>query len=370
MGDHTKIQWTDVTANPIRARHRVTGKVGWACVKKSTGCAHCYSEKLNLWRGTGQPFTVRGAEDVELFFDPKPMEAIVRRRKPAKVFLCDMTDLFQEGVKDEWIEKIWAAMFTAPKQTFQILTKRPERAAAVLNDQHFVTRVIARIAMRVGLLWNDVPESPKALADRRRAEYEAAVWSGRDRDWWPLQNVWLGTSVENQATADKRIPYLLKVPAAVRFLSVEPLLGPVDLRLTEWQQDGPQEAPYNAMTTARQGVSWVIVGGESGSKARPCDLAWVRSIIKQCRDAEVPCFTKQLGSRPFDSAAADRVEGSRRLFTREEMQSDPGVLDVLADCIEAMTIRLRDPKGGDPAEWPEELRVRQFPDSAKGAPAT
>lgn len=184
----------------------------------------------------------------------------------------------------------------------------------------------------------------------------------------PLPNVWLGVSVENQAAADERIPHLLRTPAAVRFLSCEPLLGPVDLRHIR-----PAQKPEAAMrpvtgevveanclsgdciTSLGFGysggptVSWVIVGGESGPGARPCNIEWVRSVVRQCQAAGVPVFVKQLGSQP-EFGAGECVRWA-----------DAGP-----------TQRLRDKKGGDIAEWPADLRVREFPAAAGAvsAPAT
>lgn len=216
-----------------------------------------------------------------------------------------------------------------------------------------------------------------------------------------LWNVWLGVSVEDQATADERIPLLLQTPAAVRFVSAEPLLGPMDvtpwLRATtrhhfradvegmlrhrsfDWLQhnDGRpmtrREAENELFSLHSKGVQyipvsscdafdqqngclghpdprldWVIVGGESGPGARSCDVAWVRSIKEQCQAAGVPCFVKQLGGQPFV------IEGSRDA----QEWSALGATAVMDDC---GVIHTRDKKGGDPAEWPSDLRVREFP---------
>lgn len=287
----TSIAWTDRSANPIRARHRVTGAVGWHCVKISPGCAHCYAAAMNGWRGTGQPYTTRSTDEIELFFDTKPLEEISRlRNKRQRIFVCDMTDLFLDAIQDEWIDRIFAHVAFNWQHTYQVLTKRPERALVYFE----------RLNGRNGLCAN--------LGDS-----SVCVW--------PLPNLHLGVSVEDQATANTRIPILLQIPAAVRFVSAEPLLSHVDLGL------------------AITGLDWVIVGGESGRGARPCDLAWIRSIRDQCRAAGVPAFLKQLGSAPFDVAEADRL----------------------------LDLGVRDPKGGDPAEWPADLRVREFPSAPKEA---
>ena len=163
------------------------------------------------------------------------------------------------------------------------------------------------------------PRNIKKLIDRAHVDIDTFAWARRWLDGDPPANLWIGVSVEDQARADERIPTLLKIPAALRWLSVEPLLEPVDL--TPWLGSG--------------GIGWVVVGGESGKGARPCDLAWVRSIRDQCKAAGVPVFVKQLGSRP--------------------MAGDVPILGATSP------IRLRNPKGGNPAEWPADLGVREFP---------
>jgi protein gp37 len=270
LANRTSIEWTDRSANPIRARHKVTGKVGWHCVKVSPGCAHCYAERINRRLGTGLDFTRHAADQVELFLDRRPLEAILKLRKPQRIFLGDMTDLFQDGVSDDDLLRIWCVMEEARHHTFQVLTKRPVRMRSWLDT-----------AGRGG----------------------TAVWAR-----WPLPNVHLGVSVEDQARADERIPALLEIPAAVRFLSVEPLLGPIDLGRLWWMTNGESEAsPY---FSAWPGINWVIVGGESGPGARPLHPDWARSIRDQCAAAGVPFFFKQWGewapdgqSMPFLSDA-------------------------------------------------------------------
>jgi protein gp37 len=146
---------------------------------------------------------------------------------------------------------------------------------------------------------------------------------------WPLPNVWLGVSVEDQKTADERIPLLLKTPAAVRFVSYEPALGPVDFE--RWVD----------RTTDGSGIDWLIIGGESGPGARPCDIEWIRSAVRQCKAAGVAVFMKQLGAKPGKSIRAPDSDHSGRDYWEP--------------------IKLKSRKGGDPTEWPADLRVREFP---------
>jgi protein gp37 len=324
--NRTTISWTDRSCNPIRARHKVTGKVGWHCVKVSPGCARCYAATLNGRFGTKLPYARSSSDQVELFLDPKVLAGILRLCKPSRIFLCDMIDLFQEGISDDDILRIWCVIEEASHHTFQILTKRADRMAAWVG------------AHKQGMAW-------------RR---------------WPLPNVHLGVSVESQMYADERIPHLLRTPAAVRFLSVEPLLSAVDL--TRLDNGGGET--YDALTaevTTDRGhrfiasdtspIDWCIMGGESGIGARPCKLEWLRSLVRQCRSANVPAFLKQLGSNPH----GEWGPGDPPTYTLTRQ-----VGGVLKDTTELSRCKngrwkLRDSKGGDIDEFPEDLKVRQFP---------
>jgi protein gp37 len=186
------------------------------------------------------------------------------------------------------------------------------------------------------LLLTKRPQNIKPLMQRIPVLKRDNVWD----HLWPhhFPNVWLGTSVEDQKTADERIPHL-RCPAAVRFLSVEPLLGPVDLTALR-RRDGSWMRPLDGRFNT---IDWVIVGGESGPGSRPCNVAWISSIVSQCKAAGVACFVKQLGSQV-------------------RQYSDLGYWPVR---VEGDRPRLTDPKGGDPTEWPEFLRVREFPEVNK-----
>jgi hypothetical protein len=185
-----------------------------------------------------------------------------------------------------------------------------------------------------------------------------------------LPNVHLGVSVEDQQAADRRVPLLLQTPAAVRFVSAEPLLGPIDFRFL---QPGDPATEIDAVSGTHgvlrphrghcDRLDWVIVGGESGHDARPCDVAWIRSIVAQCRDARVPCFVKKLGALPFvGDGWHTHVVG----HVSHGVHCDQG--DPCPHCGRHPTthwprLPLQDRKGGDPAEWPADLRVRQFPEA-------
>lgn len=262
-------------------------------------------------------------------------------------------DLFHPDVPFDFVDQVFAVMALTPRHTYQVLTKRPERMAEYLNDEtlHSVGGALCAgrgeaIALR---MYERDPSAPDVA--------------------WPLPNVLLGTSVEDHAAADERIPHLLRCPAAVRFLSCEPLLGPVDLRnvgnghdaLTStccpWAEDYPIAEDPCPPCRDGMGVSvdWVIAGGESGAGARPSYLTWFRSLRDQCREAGVPFFLKQLGAFVLGSGLDDEPLfglGARFEWTGHGVAS--------------YRVRFHDPKGGDPSEWPEDLRVREYPEVTHG----
>lgn len=253
----TKIEWTDETWNPV------TG-----CTKVSQGCKHCYAERMaTRLRGRhGYP-----AEDpFRVTLRPERLTEPLRWKKPRRVFVCSMSDLFHEDVPDQFIDQVFAVMVLRPDCTFQVLTKRPERMKS------YMAAVYGR---------------KRRLCDAAAYKMELGVLAGtviaRALGEGSIPNVWLGTSVENQATADERIPHLLQTPAAVRFLSCEPLLGSIDLAYSCF--NGADS--FGTMP----GIHWVIVGGESGPGARPIGTEWVRSLRNQCQSARVPFFFKQWG---------------------------------------------------------------------------
>ncbi len=284
MSDGSKIEWTEASWNPV------TG-----CTKVSPGCDHCYAETFaERWRGTpGHHF--ENGFDVTL--RPERLEQPLRWKRPRRIFVNSMSDLFHESVSTTFIAAAFDVMRKTPQHTYQILTKR-----------HARMRSLARTA---------------------------AFGEG-----WPLPNVWLGVSVEDQKWADIRIPALLDTPAAVRFLSCEPLLGPVKLPIIEEYDGctcGVGPAGYYGMHERGCGTEpgpawdrlhWVIAGGESGPGARPCEMGWLRSLRNQCAEVGVPFFCKQLGTVLGRQAGAGR-------------------------------------KGGDWDAWPEDLKVREFPRTAE-----
>lgn len=324
MGEKTGIAWTDSTWNPVRG-----------CTKVSAGCKNCYAETFaERWRGIpGHAF----AQGFDLRLVPEALELPLRWKKPRRVFVNSMSDLFHEGVPDEFIDLVFAVMALAPQHTFQVLTKRQARMRAFLSAAKQE-------------LYGRLNEAARQVTGRGGIAILPTQRHGMVEDRWPLPNVWLGVSVEDQCSADERIPELLATPAAVRFLSCEPLLGPVDLGhlyggvsigkavdvtvdalagryAAAWHGRRTQPGPLDS---ACSHVDWVIVGGESGPGARPCDIAWVRNLVRQCKAAGVPAFVKQLGADPI---------------------MEPGPLPWPCE----------DRAGRDPAEWPPDLRVRAWP---------
>lgn len=246
----TSIEWTDKTWNPM------TG-----CNKVSPGCANCYAEGVAKRFWGDRPFT-------EVQFHPERLEQPYKWRKPQRIFVNSMSDFFHPEITDGQRDRCLAVILDNPRHTFQILTKRPEMMQRYLDS------------------------------NRRDTAREMERWSRQGRFdidlYWPLPNVWWGVSVEDQIRTN-RIPYLLESKAAVRFLSCEPLLGPLDLPL--------DLAPW------LPSLDWVIIGGESGPGARPCHVEWIQDIVAQCQSAGVACFVKQTGSNCWEDGHQIKAPG-------------------------------------------------------------
>lgn len=291
MGQVTGIEWTDRTWNPVRG-----------CSLKSRGCTNCYAMKMaHRFSGPGQPYeglTRPGVHGPTWTGKVRPVpEALgepLRWRKPSRVFVNSMSDLFHEGVPFDFIDRVFGIMAWCRKHTFQILTKRPERMARYFRERTLndVYTNIIRLADR------EPAHEPSPLdqlrgvfrvIDRWEVEDGYEVRCGPPRSW-PLPNVWLGVSCEDQETADRRIPTLLSIPAAIRFVSAEPLLGPIDLDARE-----ALCADWRRRITIGTYLDLVIVGGESGPGARPMHPAWARSLRDQCVRSKTAYFFKQWG---------------------------------------------------------------------------
>lgn len=247
MAEYSKIEWTDATWNPI------TG-----CSVVSPGCTNCYAMKLAGTRLRHHPS--RQGLTVEtkagpvwsgmVRFNDEWLLQPLRWTRPRHIFVCAHGDLFHEAVPDMWIVRVMGVMARAKQHTFQVLTKRAARMQQIMR-------------------FAAIQEAVKSLGDGE----------------WPPSNIWFGVSAEDGQRAGERVPILLDTPARVRFLSCEPLLGPADLT---------NVGGKNALD---KGVDWVIVGGESGPRARPMDPAWARSLLEQCRDHRVPFFMKQMSGK-------------------------------------------------------------------------
>lgn len=275
----SKIEWTNKTWNPVRG-----------CTKISPGCKNCYAETFaERWRGIpGHPYE----QGFDLRLVPEKLDEPLKWIKPQKIFVNSMSDLFHEGVPWEYVDQVFAVMALCPHHTFQILTKRPERMYEYLSRRpEYLIEHWSRQAVRI----TQVPCADFAVEERP----------------FPLPNVWLGVTTENQEYADKRIPLLLQTPAAVRFLSCEPLLEPVNLVgngygpnwLEGWEVAPEHDPSCNGycdrcpipVQVRINKIDWVIAGGESGHGARPMHPDWVRSLRDQCQQAGIPFFFKQWG---------------------------------------------------------------------------
>ncbi|ERI10917.1 phage protein Gp37/Gp68 [Aneurinibacillus aneurinilyticus ATCC 12856] len=224
---------------------------------------------------------------IQLF--PDRLLQPLRWKKPQRIFVNSMSDLFHKDIPFKYIDQVFAVMALTPRHTYQVLTKRPERMLQYFQSMNRAEMIECWQETAYELTKDD--EAACFVANRLNGVLPNA------KPGWAIQNVWLGTSVENQKTADERIPLLLQTPAAVRFLSCEPLLGMVDLKLHDsllYHTSG-WWPPLSEYTKVGEVIDWVIVGGESGSKARPMHPDWVRSIRDQCAEFNIPFFFKQYG---------------------------------------------------------------------------
>jgi protein gp37 len=296
MAQNSKIEWTDHTFNPWQG-----------CMKVSPGCANCYAEARDKrfsggkhW-GKGAPrllkkdwrdpvrWNQKAAKEIATSFHPRLSggTTILTTGRP-RVFCASLADWLDDEVPIEWLARLLKLIHDTPNLDWLLLTKRPQN-------------------------WRSRVEKCRDILSLEPKWITAWLLNT------PPSNIWLGTSVEDQKRADERIPELLKIPARIRFLSVEPILEAINFS--------------SAFRVPRSALHWVIFGGESGPGARPCNIEWIRDGVRQCRAAGVAPFVKQLGSNPI---------------------MEPGPI----------TWPCKDPKGGDPSEWPADLRIREFPTSA------
>lgn len=314
------------TVNPLRFRPHGSERTTTMCQKVSPGCANCYAAGITrrFWpKDANVPFpgyTAPGLQTGNFVLDESKLHAVLRHRKPTRLFWGDMTDNFQEGIPDVFLDKCFAVCALTPHITHMFLTKRPERMRYYIAERARNESTTGHRCPRWPHILNTADFTTRAGGpwEKHRGEVIAlAARLQRKETGWPLPNVWCGTSVEDRKHGLPRIDVLRQVPAAVRFLSIEPLLedlGKINL----------------------EGIHWVLIGGESGPGARRFNVEWMRSLIAQCKAAGVACFAKQLGSLPV------------------EPTSTPGFTEKI--------VKLASAKGGDWNEWPADLRVRQFPE--------
>lgn len=352
MGENSSIQWTHHTFNP------------WiGCTKVSPGCTNCYAETQRKrfgkdeW-GVGKPRTRTSAANWRkpLAWDRAAAAAGERHR----VFCASLADWLDPEVPIEWLAELLWMIIATPNLDWLLLTKRPEL---------WRTRIRA-VRHRLAPLVVDEGGECEQMLDEFLFCWECGT---------PPPSVWIGTTVEDQRRADERIPHLLSIPARVRFLSMEPLLEAVNLNSsqggTRWigGQRGCDQVDragvHHHDDRCGPGIDWVIVGGESGPRARPFDIAWARSVMAQCREAGVPVFVKQLGAMPLtDPYGGDPVMHWRYGPPATEMRNvKTGERSSLSDANALPRLQgISDSHGGDPSEWPADLRVREFPASGGG----
>lgn len=358
MAENSKIEWTTHTFNPWRG-----------CTKVSAGCANCYAEAgakqnrrvLGVWGEAG----TRVVASEEMWKKPiqcnRIAECVCRKTKAdaqheagcpqrdrPRVFCASYADVFED-----WKGQVIASNGNPFWWCFGSLSNSPIPSTGLEPGCRMAT--MQDIRERLFDLIDQTPNLDWLLVTKRPENIER-MWIDRT-GMESRPNVWLGTTVENQQAADIRIPRLLSIPAKIRFLSVEPLLGPVhfdrgfSVRGVPWVEDGKPAG-------ISPGIDWVIIGGESGPNARPCRLNWIRNIVRQCKAAGVPVFVKQLGSKPVFYENADQATLSQwpkgvyfgTLSGRDDDMEDGPSLAIL-----------NDPKGGDMSEWPDDLRIREFP---------
>jgi protein gp37 len=324
MSDNSAIQWTDASWNPTRG-----------CKKVSPGCRACYAEAFaERFRGAHQTkpdpdhkpakgekrrvipmLDERGQPVPHAYhdgFDPRLVPDMLGLpltwKRGRKIFVNSMSDLFMDEVPDSYIDQVLARMLLVHRHTYQVLTKRADRMAGYFTADDLYRRV------------SDAASDVRAMHSDLRY-----VFTNAQKPLLPSW-LWLGVSVEDKKYGMPRIEHLRRVPAAVRFLSVEPLLediGTLDLT----------------------GIHWVVVGGESGIRARKCEVEWIRNVVAQCKAAAVPVFVKQLGARATDEK--NGIAGARLRLPQESAG--------------LVKLRLKDSKGGEISEWPEDLRIQQMP---------
>ena len=310
----TKISWTDFSWSPV------TG-----CSPVGAGCDHCWANSLHSMRHkahlNGKKMAAQyGVPFSTIQLHPSRLEDPFGLRESSKIATCLGGDLFHEEIQNEFIAAVFAIAAACPHLTFQMLTKRPGR----------MVEWFKWVGSRSQMLMHESAKLYMGYKNKKRPAINTSVW--------PLPNVWMGVSVWDQKSADEFIPILLNTPAVIRWVSYEPALGPIDLDSEAADGLHALGCCERNCSCGNRGIDWIVAGGESGKNARPCDVAWIRSIVDQCKDAEVPVFVKQMGNYTTRVDPTDDVRGpvTKRILWQKRA-------------------------GADPAEWPADLQVRQFP---------
>jgi protein gp37 len=268
MSTEIEIPWAEANWDPL---------VG--CTRKSAACKHCYAEELTVANGQpggwGHGFTDDNGWSGKVDIRSDRLTLPLGWAEGRRVFVNALSDVFHEALDTAAIDKVFAVMALAPQHVFVVLTKRPKTAQPYITD----------------------PATPGRIV---KAMDEIAPGAPHEPPAWPLPNVWLGVTAENQKEADRRIPLLLEIPAALRFIAAEPLLEKVDLKPGTWLKPagaGPR-------------IDWVVAGGEVGKRGVACDLEWARALRDQCAEAQTPFFWTQWGKHVPEGAAARQLDGA------------------------------------------------------------
>lgn len=345
MAESSHIQWTDATWNPVvgcrkvspecdncyamHASRRIVAQMKGAMDKRKGGGTRAQKAAAELYAGVlrkGADGALKPAWNGLAVTVADRLEIPARWRKPRRIFVNSMSDLFHADVPYEFIAAVFGVMAVAHHHIYQILTKRPRRA------ERWFAWLLREAAARPQAADGTPPEV--ALCLDALQTYSGAAWpTEAPGATWPLANVALGVSGGTQRDADERLAVLRDVPSALRWLSAEPLLGAVVLE---------SHLPH---------LDWVVVGGESGRHARKCNVEWIEAINAECRAHDVPCFNKQLGRYPYEGAEQRDCYSLRRC----------GMVDCADGCVFGLAYHVRHPHGADTDEWPDHLKVRELP---------
>lgn len=339
MSDNTSIEWADATWNPL------TG-----CTKITKGCENCYASTFaERFRGTPGHYFETG---FDLKLRPDKLDLPLRWKKSRKVFVTSMGDLFHKDVPTDFIHQVLAVMAATPQHTYQILTKRAPRMRSILRDECRCTNAGHQPGVHItsAIDWVATPHSPLHIPGLPKGLYHQIQW--------PLPNVWVGVSVEDQTQADRRIPALRETPAAVRWLSCEPLLGPVDL--SEHLVAAEAYPAFSGNAWDRGDLAWIVAGGESGHGARPMHPDWARTLRDQAVAAEVPFFFKQWGEHLPVDVFADPTMAGGRAFRRPGGGTSAAVIREVGPSGTMRTAVTRPMVPGDRAKGGELLDDKTF----------